>query len=287
VSKWQRTQIAAALKNSGVRIGERALKDGTKLRGLYALQSFDPGDYVASFHGKHYSLDDLRQLHAKDRPLFDRITEYGVGNPQDGMTYPEDLDTLGAHLINHSCGPSTKWGQEVDGATLIRAVKRIEAGDEITIFYGWLGLKAAMEGKRHRCACAARYCAGHIELYVQMVREGQFEGPWLSYEEVARRFLADMANGTKEHEGLLIRYAKNPTAMIVDGGQVVEELDRAAYFDKLRSGAGMALAVLRRVQRAGCALGAESEARVREVVETYKLPEGGLAPPPQMRGTET
>jgi hypothetical protein len=279
MAKWQKVQIAAALKNVGVRIGERMLADGSKLRGLYALQSFDPGDYVASFHGRHYSLDDLKRLCRENRPLFERITEYGVGDPGTGMTYPEDLDALGAHLINHSCGPSTKWGQIVDGATLIRAVKRIEPGDEITIFYGWIGLKAAMENKRHPCVCSARYCTGHIELFIEIVREGEFGGPWLSHEEVARRFLADMANGTDEHEGLLIRYAKNPTGMIIGGGAMVQELDRAAFFDKLRTGAGMAVAVLRKIQLAGSELGARSNARIREVVDRYELPEGGLAPP--------
>src|ERR1039458_2895698 len=116
----ERKQIVSALKNEHVRIGERTLPNGTRLRGLYALADFTPDDYVTSFHGRIISREQLVVLHKTNRALFDNITEYAVWSDSGrGHLYPEDIGAPGAHLINHSCAPNTEWAQHERGAMLI------------------------------------------------------------------------------------------------------------------------------------------------------------------------
>lgn len=259
-----RSHLTAALQNRDVRIGER---DG--LRGVYALKDFAPGDLVASFHGRIVTRPKLFELRNTDPELFDRVNEYAVWHTQlKGHLYPEDIDKLGAHLINHSCGPNAQWGPTEHGAVLVLATKHIAAGDEITIHYGWVGLKAAMENKRHACWCRASFCTGTIELFVEFIRDGDTGGPYLPTDEIQRRLLADIVNNTNEHEAVVIRYATSAADMVLGGTEAIPP-DPAAMFDKVRRGAIGAIPAARKLQQAGTAI---SEARLVKIAHTYNLP---------------
>ncbi len=266
----ERKQIVSALKNEHVRIGERELPGGARLRGLYATKDFAFGDYVAAFHGRVISREQLMTLHGTDRALFETISEYAVwSKSENGHLYPEDVGRLGAHLINHSCGPNAAWGQFERGALLVRAVKPIAAGEELTVFYGWLGVKAAIENNRHPCACGATFCAGTVELYVEFNDNGDGTGgPYLSPEEVSKRLLADIMNDTDEHEGLLLRYARESLNMI-HGAEELAPLDLAAFGDKLQEGARAAVWAARRLQAHGRV---PSEHRLRKIVRDHDVP---------------
>ncbi len=266
----ERTQIASALKNEHVRIGERELPGGGRLRGLYALKDFAFGDYVASFHGRVIAREKLMALRETDRALFETISEYAVWNSKArGHLYPEDVGRIGAHLINHSCGPNTKWAQIERGALLARALKPIAAGEELTTFYGWVGMKAAMEKSWHPCACGAPFCAGTVELYVEFDDHGDGTGgPYLSPEEAGRRLLADIMNDTDAHEALLYRYADESHTM-THGTEILTRVDPIAFAEKLREGAHAAVATARRLQATGRAL---SERRLGQIVRDHKVP---------------
>ncbi len=288
-------QIAGALANEGVRIGERETPLAKlKLRGLYAARAFATGDYVASFHGKIVTRERLFELHKEDLPLFERISEYAVFcKSLGGHLYPEDLDRIGAHLINHACGPNADWAEVEHGAMLVRALRPIAEGEELTIHYGWLGVKAAyetrdaeggersdrsrsarpFEDKRHACACASPYCCGTVELYVEIVDEddgrgGRVGGPWLPPAEVSRRFMADICNDTDTNETLLWRYAKDSTNMI-GGGKILQTVDPVAFFEKLRAGAEVALREARRVKGTGGQV--ISERRAVAIARRYEV----------------
>lgn len=259
----ERKQVAEAMGNTAVAIGARALPTGIALRGLYAARDFAPGDYVASYQGRTIHKAELMALHESDRAAYDRVTEYAVGSLKEGMLFPNDLDAPGAHLINHSCQPNTDWAQKERGAMLIRAIRPIKEGEELTIFYGWLGLKDAIDGPRHPCACQAPFCAGSVPLYVEMVDFGDGRGgPRLPEEEVERRFLADLYNDTNEHEGLLHRYATEGIDMIM-GVERVAPFDFDAYREKLEYGASQAVL---RAMREGRNV---SGRRFRQIVHTY------------------
>ncbi len=260
---------SAALKNQDVRVGERKLPDGKRLRGVYALQAFAPGDYVASFHGGVMSRAELVEVFKTDRELFARDVEYGVGHkPTGGHLYPLDVDRLGGHLINHSCGPNADWAEYEQGALLVRAIKPIAAAEEITVHYGWVGLKAAVEKSWHPCACGAPFCTGTIELRIEFNDHGDgTAGPYLAPEEVARRLLADIANDTDANE-LLVRRYEHETVGMLHGAKVVAPMDRGAFFEKLQLGACVALAAAEQGRKAGFKV---SGRRLREIARTYDV----------------
>ena len=265
-------QIAAALANEDVRIGERETPEG-KLRGLYAKRAFKAGDYVASFHGKVITRERLFELHKEDRALFDRVNEYAVLSTElDGHLYPEDVNAVGAHLINHACGPNAEFAEVEHGAMLVRAIKPIAEGEELTIHYGWTGVKAAFEKKRHACACGAPFCCGTVELAIEILEEddgqgGVMAGPFLPPEEVRKRFFADICNDTDKNESLLWKYAKNSTSMLY-GAKVMQPIDPIMFGLKLRAGAEVAIRAARMAKADGRAMSAR---RMRAIEERYDV----------------
>lgn len=264
----KKNQTAAALRNEHVRIGERTLDDGTRLRGLYAGKNFAPGEQVASYHGRVFSREEFFALHDADPGLYERVSEYGVEAPT-GHQYQPDTDVVGAHLTNHSCGPNTKWGDFERGARLIEATKPIATGEEITIHYGWVGLKSAMEKRWHTCACTAPYCTKTIELKLEYIEEKSSDGslqggPFLPPEEVTNRFIADIVNDTNVNETVLHGYAQN-SASLYKGAQIITGIDNLAFFEKLRDAARIA------IRDAASLPMNTSSRRIAQIVHRYEL----------------
>ena len=259
-----RNLVASALRNEHVRLGERP---GVG-RAVFATRAFSPGDCVASYHGRTFTRADLLRLFTSDKALFERINEYAVGTPSGGRLFAEDADVKGAHLINHSCAPNAQWGEHQRGALLVRATRPIAKDDEITIHYGWVGIKAAMEKSWHVCACAAPFCVGTIELRVEWLLDEEDEtqgGPFLSEEEVTRRLFADLMNDTDEHEHLLFHYAKNSVSM-TPGATVLSPLNPGAFLDKVRGCAHRAVRAALRARAAGKPV---SGRRLRQLTAAY------------------
>jgi hypothetical protein len=257
-----RKQVAAALRNEHV-----GTRQGVAGRGLFAARAFAPGDAIASYQGKVIARAELAALHGSDRTLFEYINEYAVATPSGGHLYAEDVTAVGAHLINHSCGPNASWAEWEQGALLVRATRWILAGTEITIHYGWVGVKAAMEKSWHTCLCGATGCTGTIELRLEW-REDDANplqgGPFLPPEEVERRLYADIVNGVDDHERLLLRYAKNSLECVV-GATSVQGVDMDAYYAKLSAAAE---AAIRRVLLQGVK---HSAPRLRKIANTYAV----------------
>jgi len=243
--------MGAALSNANIRIGERVTPSGP-LRGIYATRPFAKGEWICSYHGGIISREELARLHEQDRPLFERIVEYGVqpGSVPGAHLYPRDLNEVGAHLINHSCGPNADWDRMEHGAMLVKATRPIAEGEEVTIHYRWIGAKAAMEESWHPCSCQAPYCVGTIELKLEyQIVEGDRNGPhvgghFLPPEEVSRRLLADILNDSEENESTILNYPKNVAGMTmnVDGSPSSARLqiNMAAFAEKLQVGAALA-----------------------------------------------
>jgi len=258
----QRNQVASALRNEHVRIGQRP---GVG-RSAFATRAFSPGEYVASYQGRLITRSDLFALRGSDRALFERINEYAVGTPSGDHLYAEDVEVPGAHLINHSCAPNSRWAEYQRGAMLVRAVRPIAEGEEITIHYGWVGLKAALEKSWHACMCEAPFCTGTIELRVEWVNESETEGgPFLPKEEITRRLLADIMNGTDEHEAVVFRYARGSLEM-APSATVLSPLDPDIFWEKVRE---CAHAAVREAVRAPTAGKRPCERRLRRIAATY------------------
>ena len=261
----ERKQIASAMRNEHIRIGQRG-----PLRGIYATKDFAAGDYVASFHGVIITRDQLFTFRESEPALFEKINEYAVWHTQaQGHLYPTDIDKPGAHLIDHSCGPNAKFGRYERGAQLVQAVKPIKADDEITVHYGWLGIKAAYENNRHPCACQAPLCVGTIELRVELLDYGDGTGgPDLSREEIAKRLLADICNDSDDNEALLHRYATSALDMM-RGVKIAAKLDPIAFHEKLREGAHAAVLTAMHLRETGRTI---SATRLRQIVRAYNVP---------------
>jgi hypothetical protein len=258
-----RKRVVSALRNEHVRVEERP---GVG-RAVFAARAFSPGECVASYQGRVITRAQLAVLHGSDRPLFESVTEYAVSSSSGDFLYPENLDAAGAHLINHSCAPNAQWAEYERGALLVRATRPIAEGEEITIHYGWVGIKAAKEKNWHTCVCAAPFCVGTIELRVEWVEEDG--GPFLAEEEIARRLFADIVNDTDDHEAVLLRYARGSSEMTPDGTTVPSSLDPGAFLDKLR---GCAHAAVRAALHSRTLGKTVSDRRLRQIAATYGVP---------------
>jgi len=111
-------------------------------RGVYAKRVFDAGEIVLRWDLSHTIPNE--QLAAL---------------PEDERRYTHPLDehrTLivqaPERFVNHSCAPNTEVREFCD-----IALRRIEAGEEITSDYGEAGAAVAFE-----CNCGSAQCRKHI-----------------------------------------------------------------------------------------------------------------------------
>lgn len=275
----KKNRLRAALVNEDITIGHRELPDGTRLRGIYAARDFAPGENVCSFHGKFITREALFERGPSDPSFFDFVNEYAVADRKgERHLYPEPekLDVPGGHLINQSCRPNVAWGDWHGDVLLVRAIRPIARGEELTVFYAWLGIRAAITGERHKCACAAPFCTGSIELRVEMVHQDETHaGPYLPPEEAETRFLADILNDTDVHEALLIRYARESGNQWSPSAKLSSGIDPGAFIGKLQMAATMAVRAARSLQGAGRIV---SERRIAELAQRYKIT-ATMAPP--------
>ena len=266
----EKKAVLSALANEGVRVGERTLPSGARLRGLYAARNFAPGDWVASFSGRVISRAELFALHDADPALFALVNEYGVATKDGGHLYPPDPSALGGHLANHACGPNaTMSGRWERGALLLQAERPISAGEEVTVHYHWTGVKAATEGRAPTpCACQSARCCGTIELALEAHEEKDADGGvtlalFLPPEEVENRIAADVVNAARANEATILQYARNAHLMFSRG-----EARRASWADEALL--GRIADAVRAAAAAGLGRGAaRSHARLAELVGRY------------------
>ena len=100
-------------------------------RGVIAKRAFAPGEVIVPYAPAQRRL-------AVDHPdavaaASSKITLLAAGG--DVVVIP-DTRTPGGWLCNHSCHPNATLF--TSGAGRIQCTRPIEAGDEVTIFYGWV-----------------------------------------------------------------------------------------------------------------------------------------------------
>lgn len=121
-------------------------------RGVIAKKAFHPGEVIVPYAPAQRRL-------ATDHPdavaaASTKITLLAEGG--DVVVIP-DPRTPGGWLCNHSCRPNATLF--TSGAGRIQCARPIEAGDEVTIFYGWVSHN---EPSRDPCCCGAPECRGFI-----------------------------------------------------------------------------------------------------------------------------
>jgi hypothetical protein len=139
---------ASALFSRAMRFGSsrrpfRVGRSRTGL-GLFATAPIEKGAFIIKYWGRRISTKEADAL--DNRYLFELNSRWTI----DGSTRRNI-----ARYINHSCRPNAE-SDIVKGSIIIRAIKNIKPGDEITYDYG----KDHFEGFIRPKGCKCVKCAG-------------------------------------------------------------------------------------------------------------------------------
>lgn len=110
--------------------------------GLFAAKPFGRGEYIATYRGRRIPNEEADRREARGaRYMFTLDESWTIdGSPRWNK----------ARYINHSCAPNAKAIAR-NGGIVIVALRRIEAGEEITYHYGQEYLDLFF---RDNCRCA-------------------------------------------------------------------------------------------------------------------------------------
>jgi SET domain-containing protein len=116
--------------------------------GVFALESIPKGAVVVEYTGTRMRHDDADDLY-KDRPY---TYLFGVG---DGTNV---VDGYGMSMyLNHSCAPNCETEEDDNERVWIRAIRNIEAGEELVYDYFLYDGEGAAP-----CHCGAATCRGSM-----------------------------------------------------------------------------------------------------------------------------
>jgi len=127
-------------------------------RGVFALRPLDAGERVIEYAGEVIPWEEAVRRHAA-RPGEDAHTMFfdlGDGDVVDGW-----VGGNSSRWINHSCDPNCET-RLAEGRILIRALRGIAAGEELTFDYR-LVLDEDDDGDpdgTYACACGSPRCRG-------------------------------------------------------------------------------------------------------------------------------
>jgi hypothetical protein len=118
---------------------------------VFARRRFEPGDLVVPYAPQQRRIDasDAEAIAAADTKLTLLSERHWVIIP--------DTSVPGGWLCNHSCRPNAAIYSDREGR--IQCLRSIAAGEEVTIFYGWV---TENEPERDPCRCGCRGCRGFI-----------------------------------------------------------------------------------------------------------------------------
>jgi hypothetical protein len=120
-------------------------------RGVFARRRFEPGDFVVAYAPKQRKV-------AADEPEATAAAETKLTLLSEGKSVIiPDTSVPGGWLCNHSCNPNAALFS--DGEGRIQCLVPIAAGEEVSIFYGWV---TQNEPERDPCLCGAPGCRGFI-----------------------------------------------------------------------------------------------------------------------------
>jgi SET domain len=154
---WKHQKRKRHLLNGGA----VEMKSNGKGRALYATESIPKFSAVMPYGGIVAPADAAVDARWHDYAmLMDRR-----------VVFPESLDIVGGYIANHSCNPNADVATGQDDRFLVRSLRAIPAGAEITIDYVWMKTEA------HPCLCGEALCTGNIGLTVQDV---------ISYEQIEK-----------------------------------------------------------------------------------------------------
>jgi len=148
-------------------------------RGVFARRRFEPGDVIVAYAPKQRKVDaDSAEAIEASESKLTLLSEHAF------VIIP-DTTVPGGWLCNHSCRPNADLYSDREGR--VQCTRPIAAGDEVTIFYGWV---TENESGRDPCRCGSATCRGYINFDVsdEEAREAEAD---TSAGEAFRRRLAE------------------------------------------------------------------------------------------------
>ena len=194
---WQETKkYKQALDHSWIEI-----RQTDKGRGIFSLVDHKKGDLVAAFVGEPITIPVFATEEEADVFSHSKDAEYTMSyktTPDGFLAIRPDPDKIGGHIANHSCRPNTTITEKYRDADalMMRAVRPIRAGDEITIDYHW-----------HRrvpipCLCGSDPCTGNIGLTYTIVHAPSEDGSIQSYFKFDRSQVIKLLQVAEAHKHL-------------------------------------------------------------------------------------
>lgn len=143
---------------SGRRIQVR--RSGVHGKGVFALRKLDEGDDVIEYLGEIITWQEALDRHPHDPSQPNHTFYFSVG---PNRVIDGNVGGNAARWINHSCDPNCEADDE-DGRVMIRALRRIRAGEELNYDYGLIldephtrKIKAD-----YPCWCGSKNCRGTL-----------------------------------------------------------------------------------------------------------------------------
>jgi SET domain-containing protein len=127
-------------------------------RGVFATTTLGAGELICEYKGVLVPWGVAMSRPPRDVSQPDHTFFFDLG---EGYVIDGAVGGNSARWINHSCAPNCE--PELDGRRIfIRALRRITAGEELSIDYALVGEEKPSRAlrERYRCACSARRCRG-------------------------------------------------------------------------------------------------------------------------------
>lgn len=130
----------------------------TKLKGkgLFAKKDLDPGIVVGDYLGKVVRTAEVDLTSEKGN-------FYLMYYHDQASIYP-DLEKPGIHLVNHSCEPNLGFFT-FQGHILFFTLRKIFAGEELSVNYMLSPKDSFCEPCNHICKCGSKFCTKSMHLF--------------------------------------------------------------------------------------------------------------------------
>lgn len=151
---------AVTVKPLGTTPGRRiqVKKSGVHGKGVFALRLIAKGETIIEYTGEVITWKEALRRHPHDpddpnHTFYFHIDEQHVIDAKFGGN--------AARWINHACKPNCE-ADEVDGRVFVKALRRLEPGEELFYDYGLVfdGRHTAALKKQFACHCGHKACRG-------------------------------------------------------------------------------------------------------------------------------
>lgn len=151
---------ATTLRSGSTRRRIQVRRSGVHGRGVFALCELQAGAIIVEYQGEHISWQEAQDRHPHDPSQPNHTFYFSL---DDGSVIDANHGGNSARWINHSCDPNCIADEE-DGRVFIRALRPIQAGEELNYDYGLVVDEryTARLKAEYACWCGSALCRGTL-----------------------------------------------------------------------------------------------------------------------------